>query len=71
MGLAVLVTGAGGQPTTQAALEITLLLGSALEEFCNQGVPWFTDRNPQLADGTPLPSRCPTLGSGDVVTLAQ
>lgn len=35
MGLAVLVTGAGGQPTTQAALEITLLLGSALEEFCN------------------------------------
>ncbi|MCS6782410.1 MAG: extracellular solute-binding protein [Gloeomargarita sp. SKYBB_i_bin120] len=50
------------------SLEIELLFGSALKEFCAQAVPEFNQRQPRLADGTRFSVRCTTLGSGDVVT---
>jgi len=71
LGLAWLAGGCGfvSNPTTQApGLEIKLLFGSALKEFCNQMVPQFNQQNPKLADGTRFQISCTTLGTGDVVT---
>ncbi|MEN9216966.1 MAG: VWA domain-containing protein, partial [Gloeomargarita sp. HHBFW_bins_162] len=49
-------------------LEIKLLFGSALKEFCAEAVPQFNQKNPKLADGTRFQISCTTLGTGDVVT---
>jgi len=71
LGLALLAGGCGfaNNPTTQApGLEIKLLFGSALKEFCSQMVPQFNQQNPKLADGTRFRISCTTLGTGDVVT---
>ncbi|WAS06054.1 VWA domain-containing protein [Gloeomargaritales cyanobacterium VI4D9] len=71
LGLALLAGGCGfaNNSTTQApGLEIKLLFGSALKEFCSQMVPQFNQQNPKLADGTRFQIRCTTLGTGDVVT---
>ena len=71
LGLAWLAGGCGfvSSPGTQApALEIKLLFGSALKEFCSQMVPQFNQQNPKLADGTRFQISCTTLGTGDVVT---
>ena len=71
LGLALLAGGCGflGNGITQTpSLEITLLFGSALKEFCEQAVPQFNQQNPKLADGTPFQISCTTLGTGDVVT---
>ncbi|MCS7030589.1 MAG: VWA domain-containing protein [Gloeomargarita sp. SKYG116] len=69
MGLVALVGGCQViNPLPQPSLEIQLLFGSALTEFCAQAVPQFNQRHPRLTDGTPFVIRCTTLGSGDVVT---
>ncbi len=70
LGLTLLVSGCDfwASPVTQPAqLEIKLLFGSALKEFCAETVPQFNQQNPKLADGTRFQISCTTVGSGDVV----
>ncbi|APB33718.1 von Willebrand factor type A [Gloeomargarita lithophora Alchichica-D10] len=69
-GLALLVGGCDFSANfdNTPALEVKLLFGSALKEFCAQAVPQFNQQNPKLADGTRFQITCTTLGTGDVVT---
>lgn len=49
-------------------LEIKLLVGSALGEFCNQAAQKLNQQQPKLDNGTAFQMTCQVMGSGDVVT---
>ncbi len=61
-------TGSSGTAENQAELEIKLLVGSALDEFCRQAIERFNQQQPKLEDGTEFRATCEAQGSGDVVT---
>lgn len=76
--LSLLLTACGGtgsspNPEDFTGLKVKLLVGSALEEFCQQASRRFNQQNPKLKDGEPFRVTCEAKGSGDVVTtvLAQ
>lgn len=48
-------------------LQIKLLVGSALEGFCNQATEQFNQQQPKLENGTAFRATCEAKGSGDVV----
>jgi Ca-activated chloride channel family protein len=50
------------------SLEITMLVGSALGEFCKESAAAIERDPPRLADGTRVLLRCRASGSGDVVS---
>ncbi|MBE9205777.1 VWA domain-containing protein [Nostoc sp. LEGE 06077] len=49
-------------------LQVKLLVGSALGDFCNQAAKNFNATQPKLDSGAAFQVKCEALGSGDVVT---
>jgi Ca-activated chloride channel family protein len=60
-------TGSNSSPRPQG-LEVKMLVGSALGEFCQQAAAQLNQTQPKLADGKPFYLSCQAEGSGDVVT---
>ncbi|MEO0352835.1 MAG: VWA domain-containing protein [Cyanobacteria bacterium P01_A01_bin.15] len=64
-----------GDESGRRGLEVKLLVGSALHDFCDQAAEQFNQTNPKLAGGDAFYMSCEAAGSGDVVervvTLAQ
>ncbi len=58
----------GGQSQNRSGLEVKVLVGSALSEFCEQASEKFNQQNPKLDNGTAFYVSCAEAGSGDVVT---
>ncbi|MEO0407359.1 MAG: VWA domain-containing protein [Cyanobacteria bacterium P01_A01_bin.135] len=56
----------GGSPGS--GLEVKLLFGSALGEFCEAAIADFNATNPRLEDGSAFFATCEAVGSGDVVS---
>lgn len=54
-------------PDTFNGLTVKVLVGSALEDFCNQTSQSFNQQQPRLDNGTPFRFTCEAKGSGDVV----
>ena len=48
--------------------EVKLMIGSALEGFCEQAANRFNQQNPKLASGAAFHMTCEAVNSGDVVT---
>ncbi|WP_243147616.1 hypothetical protein [Scytonema sp. UIC 10036] len=48
--------------------EVKFLVGSALQQFCNQAAEQFNQTKPKLSDGKTFYLSCQAMGSGDVVT---
>lgn len=48
--------------------EVKFLVGSALQQFCNQTAEQFNQTKPKLGDGKAFYLSCQAMGSGDVVT---
>jgi Ca-activated chloride channel family protein len=63
----VLLPGCGLLPAGPS-LEITMLVGSALDGFCTAAAEGIERDPPRLADGTRVLLRCRSAGSGDVVS---
>ena len=51
----------------QPSIEITMLVGSALDGFCKESAAAIERNPPRLSDGTRVLLRCRASGSGDVV----
>ncbi len=51
-----------------ASLQVKVLVGSAVGEFCQQAAQKFNQQNPKLENGQAFQIICENLGSGDVVT---
>jgi len=49
-------------------MKVTFLVGSAMEDFCQQSMERFNQTGPKLKDGSPFHVQCEAKGSGDVVT---
>ena len=48
-------------------LKVSVLVGSALGDFCDRATQNFNQQQPKLKDGTEFRMTCTQLGSGDVV----
>ncbi|PSF38916.1 Mg-chelatase subunit ChlD [Aphanothece hegewaldii CCALA 016] len=59
----------------EQGFEVKFLVGSALEQFCNQAATQFNQQKPKLDNGKEFYLKCEAKGSGDVVnnivTLAK
>jgi len=66
--LALLPLLAGCSHLPGSSLEITMLVGSALGEFCKESAAAIERDPPRLSDGTRVLLRCRASGSGDVVS---
>lgn len=55
------------EPDKPPGLEVKVLMGSALGDFCQQAASQFNQQQPKLADGEPFYISCQAEGSGDVV----
>lgn len=61
--------GSPGDPVAnRKGFELSLLVGSALGEFCQQAAAQFNQQQPQLPSGEDFYLTCRAEGSGDVVT---
>ena len=64
-----------GDSSSGRGFEVKLLVGSALQHFCDEAAVQFNQTSPKLASGDAFHMTCETAGSGDVVervvTLAQ
>ncbi|MEM6714003.1 MAG: VWA domain-containing protein [Cyanobacteria bacterium P01_C01_bin.147] len=58
----------GGDGQSQQGLEVNVLVGSALHDFCDQAAAQFNATEPQLASGEDFYIACEAAGSGDVVS---
>ena len=58
----------GCQLLAPPALELEILVGSALQGFCQEAAKAIAQSPPRLADRTPVLLRCRAAGSGDVVS---
>lgn len=56
------------QTSVTRKVEVKLLVGSALAEFCTQAAQQFNQQNSTLDNGTVVQMTCESQGSGDVVT---
>lgn len=56
------------QGNRRSGLEIKLLVGSALGQFCQQAAERFNQQSPELASGETYYLTCEAAGSGDVVS---
>lgn len=61
-------SGDGASQSQRSGLEIKVLVGSALGDFCEQASKKFNQQNPKLDNGTAFYVKCLEAGSGDVVT---
>lgn len=70
--IGLLSTCAGGTDDSTnpefSGLNVKLLVGSALGEFCAQAMQRFNQQQPKLENGTVFRVTCEAAGSGDVVT---
>jgi Ca-activated chloride channel family protein len=66
--LALLPLLAGCSHLSGSSLEITMLVGSALDGFCKESAAAIERDPPRLSDGTRVLLRCRASGSGDVVS---
>jgi Ca-activated chloride channel homolog len=57
----------GGDGNTPQGLKITMLVGSALGDFCQQSADKFNAQKPKLKSGEAFYLSCVAQGSGDVV----
>jgi len=57
----------GGTTPPRDGLEVKLLFGSALHEFCDRAAEQHNAQNPKLPDGQEYYITCEAVGSGDVV----
>jgi Ca-activated chloride channel homolog len=57
-----------GNTDNSSGIDIKLLVGSALGDFCNQAATQFNQQQPKLDNGTAFRMTCKAEGSGDVVT---
>jgi Ca-activated chloride channel homolog len=55
-------------PGNLAGFEVKILVGSALDTFCNQAATRINQQSPKLDDGSAFHVKCEAMGSGDVVT---
>jgi Ca-activated chloride channel homolog len=67
-----LLAGCAGSPSGQnsgqgTGIEIKLLVGSAMDDFCQQAAAQFNQKQPKLATGQAFFVSCQAQGSGDVV----
>ncbi|MGB3404659.1 MAG: extracellular solute-binding protein [Microcoleaceae cyanobacterium] len=53
---------------SQPEFEVKFLVGSALEQFCQQAAQQFNQQQPKLDSGEHFSLRCEAKGSGDVVS---
>lgn len=60
-------SGPNGPSSSSQGMEVTFLVGSAMEEFCQQSMERFNQTGPKLKDGSPFYVTCVAKGSGDVV----
>jgi len=70
MGLSACAGGTGSSDAgqTQRGLEVNVLVGSALHDFCEQAAAQFNATNPELESGEAFYIACEAAGSGDVVS---
>ncbi|MEI6063476.1 MAG: VWA domain-containing protein [Pseudanabaena sp. ELA748] len=61
-------TNKSGDPSANKGIQIKLLFGSALGDFCRQSAVKFNQQNPKLDNGQEFYISCDIKGSGDVVT---
>ncbi|WP_299411832.1 VWA domain-containing protein [Acaryochloris sp. IP29b_bin.148] len=61
-------TGTGPATNGNQGMKVTFLVGSAMEDFCQQSMERFNQTGPKLKDGSPFYVHCEAKGSGDVVT---
>ena len=54
-------------PRSYEGFEVKFLVGSALQEFCNQAAEQFNATKPKLENGKAFYLKCEAKGSGDVV----
>ncbi len=59
---------AGNNPGSQPGFEVKFLVGSALDEFCQQAAEKFNQQQPKLESGERFYLSCEGKGSGDVVS---
>jgi Ca-activated chloride channel family protein len=65
----VLLTACNGQNTSNLpGFPVKILVGSALQDFCNQAAQTYNQQQPKLDNGQPFHMECEAIGSGDVVT---
>jgi len=55
-------------PKSYEGFEVKFLVGSALQEFCEQSAQQFNATKPKLDNGTAFYLNCEAKGTGDVVT---
>jgi len=55
-------------PQQPQGLEVKFLVGSALQQFCEQAATQFNQTQPKLENNQPFVLKCEAKGSGDVVT---
>jgi Ca-activated chloride channel homolog len=69
VGAAIAGFGVGCRDTVNqpSGLEIQILVGSALGDFCNQAAAQLNQQNPKLKDGQVFYLSCTAKGSGDIV----
>ena len=58
--------GNNGQPTEQG-FAVNFIVGSALEQFCQQAATKFNQQQPKLQNGKAFHLKCIPRGSGDIV----
>lgn len=80
LGVGLLLSSCGGSPSDGGSysgpgFEVKMLVGSALQDFCDQAAEQFNATSPETAGGDRFNLTCEAKGSGDVVeqvaTLAQ
>lgn len=55
-------------PENFPGVQVKLLVGSALGDFCTQAAQQFNQQQPKLDNGTPFKMVCESAGSGDIVS---
>nr|WP_299489245.1 VWA domain-containing protein [Acaryochloris sp. IP29b_bin.137] len=61
-------SGPNGPSSSGQGMEVTFLVGSAMEGFCQKSMERFNQTGPKLKDGSPFYVTCVAKGSGDIVT---
>ena len=68
LGLSACNTGGQGTSGTNQGFELSVLVGSALHDFCEAAAEQFNAQRPQLEAGEAFYVVCDAAGSGDVVS---
>ena len=64
----LLLTACPNNPNSQQSFEVKFLVGSALEQFCQQAAEQLNQQQPKLDNGQRFHLTCEAKGSGDIVS---